>query len=128
MSAASEDTRPADESEWPRSPRVDDAMDEVTRHLMHARDKVEAVELEFAQIMSELANYGERWGEGPPPTDAWEDASYSSPVLLHQHADAEQAGHVPVCTDRFPGRVGTPAGAHQIGPNTAGVTAELDLD
>jgi len=73
MSAASEDTRPADESEWPRSPRVDDAMDEVTRHLMHARDKIEAVELEFAQIMSELANYGERWGEGPPPTDAWEE-------------------------------------------------------
>lgn len=61
----------------PRSPRVDDTMDEVTRHLMHARDKIEAVELEFAQIMGELASYGERWGDGSGASragvSAWEE-------------------------------------------------------
>jgi len=40
---------------------TDDTMDGVTRHLMHARDKIEAVEHEFAQIMAELANYGKRF-------------------------------------------------------------------
>eukprot|EP00435_Cladocopium_sp_Y103_P036555 s1114_g9.t1 len=36
-----------------------DTADEVTKHLMQARDKIEAVEREFAQIMSELAAYGQ---------------------------------------------------------------------
>jgi len=37
---------------------VDDKVDEVTRHLLQAREKIEAVEREFAQIMGELAAYG----------------------------------------------------------------------
>jgi len=39
---------------------VDDTADEVTRHLLCARSKIEAVENEFAQIMSELTAYSER--------------------------------------------------------------------
>ncbi|CAE7535393.1 unnamed protein product [Symbiodinium sp. CCMP2456] len=39
-------------------PGVDDKVDEVTRHLLQAREKIEAVEREFAQIMGELAAYG----------------------------------------------------------------------
>merc|ERR1712232_1446632 len=39
---------------------VDDTMDEVTRHLLDARNKIETVEMEFAQIMNELAAFGQR--------------------------------------------------------------------
>lgn len=39
-------------------PGVEDKVDEVTRHLLQAREKIEAVEREFAQIMGELAAYG----------------------------------------------------------------------
>jgi len=46
---------------------ADDAMDDVTRHLMHARDKIEVVEHEFAQIMIELANYGKRFAVAADP-------------------------------------------------------------
>ncbi|CAE6960214.1 unnamed protein product [Symbiodinium natans] len=41
-------------------PGVDDKVDEVTRHLLQARDKIEAVEREFAHIMGELAAYGKQ--------------------------------------------------------------------
>eukprot|EP00445_Apocalathium_hangoei_P021282 CAMPEP_0203912302 /NCGR_PEP_ID=MMETSP0359-20131031/53391_1 /ASSEMBLY_ACC=CAM_ASM_000338 /TAXON_ID=268821 /ORGANISM="Scrippsiella Hangoei, Strain SHTV-5" /LENGTH=368 /DNA_ID=CAMNT_0050838215 /DNA_START=65 /DNA_END=1168 /DNA_ORIENTATION=+ len=44
--------------------RSDDPVDEVTRHLLQARDRIEAVEQEFAEIMGELAAYGEQL---PPP-------------------------------------------------------------
>jgi len=67
-----EDTPPTD-GRQPGSPRVDDTMDDVTRHLMHARDKIEAVELEFAQIMGELASYGERWVDAPGASKAQEE-------------------------------------------------------
>lgn len=40
--------------------QIDDTVDEVSRHLLCARSKIEAVELEFAQIMGELAAYSER--------------------------------------------------------------------
>lgn len=42
-----------------KSEFVDSTVDEVTRHLLHARDKIEAVEHEFAQIMGELIAYGQ---------------------------------------------------------------------
>eukprot|EP00929_Paragymnodinium_shiwhaense_P080362 TRINITY_DN41908_c0_g1_i1.p1 TRINITY_DN41908_c0_g1~~TRINITY_DN41908_c0_g1_i1.p1 ORF type:complete len:582 (-),score=139.85 TRINITY_DN41908_c0_g1_i1:27-1772(-) len=45
---------------------VDETVDEVTRHLLRAREKIEAVESEFAHIMSELAAYG-RSGAKPSP-------------------------------------------------------------
>lgn len=35
-------------------------VDEVTRHLLHAREKIEAVEVEFSQIMGELIAYGQK--------------------------------------------------------------------
>lgn len=39
---------------------MDSSVDDVTRHLLRARNKIEAVELEFAHIMGELAAYSER--------------------------------------------------------------------
>jgi len=38
--------------------RINETVDDVTRHLLHARDKIVAVEEEFAKIMQELAEYG----------------------------------------------------------------------
>jgi len=49
---------------------TDGTMDDVTRHLMHARDKIEAVEHEFTQIMAELANYGKRFAAAADPDAA----------------------------------------------------------
>mmetsp|Transcript_55117 Transcript_55117/g.87482 ORF Transcript_55117/g.87482 Transcript_55117/m.87482 type:complete len:200 (-) Transcript_55117:40-639(-) len=47
-----------------------DTADEVTKHLMQARDKIEAVEREFAQIMSELAAYGQCANQAETVNDA----------------------------------------------------------
>jgi len=46
----------------PEPTRVDATVDQVTQHLLCARDKIEAVELEFANIMNELATYGRSTG------------------------------------------------------------------
>lgn len=46
-------------------PVIDNTVDEMTRHLMHAREKIDAVETEFAQIMSELVSYGQRIPHAP---------------------------------------------------------------
>ncbi|CAJ1454944.1 unnamed protein product [Effrenium voratum] len=49
------------QTDQPQSQGPDpDMVDEVTKHLLLARDKIEAVEREFAQIMGELASYGRK--------------------------------------------------------------------
>lgn len=50
---------------------IDDTADEVTRHLLCARSKIEAVEHEFAQIMGELAAYSERIPARSAPPPRW---------------------------------------------------------
>jgi hypothetical protein len=59
---------------------IDDTADEVTRHLLCARSKIEAVEVEFAHIMGELAAYSERIPVSSAPA-----RSPHSGVAVKQH-------------------------------------------
>lgn len=60
------------------APSVSNPMDEVTRQLLQARDKIEAVELEFAQVMGELAAYGDRL---PMPSTQPQQIAFSEPLV-----------------------------------------------
>merc|ERR1712129_38557 len=85
-----------------------DAVDEVTRHLLHARGKIEAVELEFAQIMEELAAYGDKLPAVTPqplpdPVDAL------APNADHQASPPLEWGAAMATTEYF--SMDTPCGA-----------------
>lgn len=56
---------------------VDETVDEVTHHLLCARSKIEAVELEFAHIMEELAAYGQRLPASAKTAGSFTDAAAS---------------------------------------------------
>merc|ERR1712187_284476 len=71
--------------------RVDETVDEGTRHLQFARNKIEAVEQEFAQIMQELADYGKRADERLP-RDAKRDDGAEERMAMARHGFGASTG------------------------------------
>jgi len=68
--------------------------DQITRHLLSARDRMEAVEAEFAQIMDELAAFGQRSAAGSVSSASPANGQAVAPAL------ADSAGATPLCTTR----------------------------